>query len=66
MGALTYYVIIFFFVFLPKACLRRDYKKRKIGEHVPNINLGTSKIEGGGHIFSQMSELKVALRHHPK
>ena len=32
----------------------------------PNFNLGTSKIQGGGLNFSKMSELKVALGHHPK
>ena len=32
----------------------------------PNFNLGHLKTEGEGHYFSKMSELEIALRHHPK
>ena len=32
----------------------------------PNFNLGHLKAEGGGLYFSKMSQLELALRHHPK
>ena len=39
---------------------------KKTNKKYPNINLRIYNKEGGGIDFSEMSELRLSLRHHPK
>ena len=40
-------------------------KRENLGQ-CPNRQGGILKTEGGGLYFSKVSELEIALRHHPK